>query len=101
MFDLLVEMAWTNGEPGVIFLDRVNAKSTCPHLGPIETTNPCGEQPSCPMSLVIWAPSIWLASVSQDGDIDWERLRAVVHQAVHYLDNVVDANCYPLPRLKR
>jgi ribonucleoside-diphosphate reductase alpha chain len=97
----IVRAAWETGEPGVVFLDRVNALDpVAPVLGPIEATNPCGEQPlhaydSCNLG------SIDVSRFVRGREIEWERLGEVVRTAVRFLDNVVEANRYPLPEIER
>ncbi len=102
VFDLMTQLAWKTGDPGLIFLDRINKDNPNPHLGAIESTNPCGEQPllpyeSCNLASINLARMVTYA----DGDvsIDWERLDEIVDITVHLLDNVIDMNNYPIPEI--
>ncbi len=100
VFDLIANAAWATGDPGLVFLDRINASQPTPHLGAIEATNPCGEQPLLPFESCTLG-SINLARFTSNGEPDWPRLREVIRDAVRFLDNVIDANLYPLPQIEQ
>jgi ribonucleoside-diphosphate reductase alpha chain len=95
VFDLIATSAWQCGDPGLVFLDEINRHNPTPAVGLIESTNPCGEQPLLPHEACNLG-SINLATMVQDGDLDWDHLRHVVGVGVHFLDNVIDASRYPL-----
>ena len=94
LFQAIAQHAWGGGEPGVLFIDRINRRHTCPHVGTIRATNPCGEQPllafeSCTLG------SINLAAFAEDGRIDWAGLRRTARLGVRFLDDVIEATTFP------
>jgi len=110
VFDLIIQHAWESGEPGMLFIDRINQANPTPHLGDIEATNPCGEQPllpyePCNLGSINMAKMVKPVSL-QSGksacyEIDWDKLERIVKIGVRFLDDVIDMNRYPLPEIEQ
>src|SRR6266481_2185697 len=104
IFDRIVHAAWRTGDPGLIFIDRINASpaNPTPELGQIEATNPCGEQPLLPNEACnLGSLNVAQFARQRDGrwSVDWEELERVVRLAVRFLDDVIEVNPYPLPEI--
>lgn len=96
IFEMIVKGAWLNGEPGIVFLDRINEKNAVPGLGDMESTNPCGEQPLFPYeSCNLGSINLYKMLNADQSDFDYEKLERTIIKAVHFLDNVIDINVYP------
>ena len=104
LFDLMTECAWESGEPGLLFLDRINRNNPTPRLGAIESTNPCGEQPLLPYESCNLG-SINLVKMIRRGargpEIDWGKLGDTVRTGVRFLDDVIDVNHFPIPEIEK
>jgi len=100
VFDLIAKMAWKTGEPGLVFMDEIHKNNPTPKIGQIESTNPCGEQPLLPYESCNLG-SINLSHMLDGRKVDWIKLKNIVNQGVHFLDNVIDANAYPDERIEK
>ena len=102
VFERMTELAWRTGDPGIVFLDRINRDNPNPQLGDIESTNPCGEQPLLPYESCNLGSLNLARMVRYEGDdvaIDWARMSEVIGTAVHMLDSVIDMNDYPIDEI--
>ena len=108
VFEMLVQKAWESGDPGIVFIDRINRDNPTPKQGEIESTNPCGEQPLLPYEACnlgsinlakFYVPGHDIDKNPADKGIDWAELKRVIHLGVRFLDNVIDASRFPLDRI--
>jgi len=99
VWSLMAKSAWESGDPGVIFLDEINRHNPTPKIGRIEATNPCGEEPLLPYESCNLG-SVNLSRMVENGKVNWSKLRETVRNAVLFLDNVIDANRFPLKQIE-
>ncbi len=106
VFDILVNKAWASGDPGIVFLDRINRDNPTPSQGEMESTNPCGEQPllpyeACNLGSINLSKFVIANSISNEKEeaVDWNKLKEIIHIAVRFLDNVIDASRFPLEKI--
>ena len=101
IWDIVINNAWSNGEPGILFEDEINRTNTTPQIGRIESTNPCGEQPLLPYEACILG-SVNVAKFidTKKNDLDRDKLAETTHLSVRFLDNLIDANHYPVPEIR-
>ncbi len=104
VWNMIIDYAWRTGDPGVVFIDRINEKNPTAHTGLIESTNPCAEAllhpyESCNLGSINLSRMV--KEIRSKNEIDWEKLRKAVRTSVHFLDNVIDANKYPLPETEK
>jgi ribonucleoside-diphosphate reductase alpha chain len=104
VWNLIIAHAWRTGEPGVVFIDRINARNPIKNVGLIEATNPCGEQPlhpydSCNLGSINLG--MFVTGDGADAKFDWDAYKAVIHSTTRFLDNVIEANKYPLPQIDK
>ncbi|NWG11367.1 adenosylcobalamin-dependent ribonucleoside-diphosphate reductase [Candidatus Bathyarchaeota archaeon] len=99
VWNLMAKSAWESGDPGIVFIDEINRHNPTPQVGRIESTNPCGEQPLLPYESCNLG-SINLSKMVKNGKINWEKLKETIRNAVHFLDNIVDANKYTLKEIE-
>jgi ribonucleoside-diphosphate reductase alpha chain len=119
VFDEIVKSAWSTGDPGLVFIDRINRENPTPHIGDIESTNPCGEQPLLPFEACVLGSinlsklvsvkarkrgsaeaTSGLSNFQASKLIDWDRLAYLVRLSARFLDNAIDANKYPVDRIE-
>src|SRR4030042_2191264 len=104
VFEAIIHAAWKTGDPGVLFLDRINEANPTPQLGDMESTNPCGEVPLLPYEPCVLGSINLLHMLKEKHgkwEVDFDKIRMIVRQAVHFLDNVIDMNQYPLPQISQ
>ncbi len=104
VFEQMTELAWKNGDPGIVFIDRINRDNPTPQLGAMEATNPCGEQPLLPYeSCNLGSINLgrMLKETSKGLDINWDKMEGVIHKSIHFLDNVIEMNSYPVEEIRK